>query len=127
MLPDNNQNLVYSLNLLLGHEVSVLLGHELEEGDNPDTRAQALSERREGRGEATVLGYTGCWAELSGPRGMKKRGGPRGVKTGSSTLAGQKQEGREKTFLFSFYNFQSNFELDFEFLLNFESIHSAQK
>ena len=36
-------------------ELSVWLGHELEEGDNPDTRAQALSERREGRGEAAAL------------------------------------------------------------------------
>ena len=55
VLPENNKNLVYSLNLLPGHELSVLLGHELEEEDNPDTRAQALSERREGRGEVAAL------------------------------------------------------------------------
>ena len=38
-----------------GDELSVRLGHELEEGDNSDTRAQAVSERRERREEAAAL------------------------------------------------------------------------
>ena len=36
-------------------ELSVRLGDELEEGDNPNMWAQAVSERREGRGEAAAL------------------------------------------------------------------------
>jgi hypothetical protein len=40
---------------------------------------------------------------------------------------GQKPRGEEKSFSFSFQNFQSNFQMDFEFSFVFESNHSIQK
>jgi hypothetical protein len=40
---------------------------------------------------------------------------------------GQKLRGEEKSFSFSFQNFQSNFQMDFEFSFVFESNHSIHE
>jgi hypothetical protein len=80
-------------------------------------------------------------AEQGGKRWAARAGGERGWSwategegpsegEGGSRPAGwlgQKPKGEENLFSFSFQNFQSNFQMDFEFSFVIESNHSIQK
>ena len=83
---------------------SVRAGHELEEGDNPDSRARRVSDRREGAGEERR-----GW-ETRPPVGpLRERAGLRRAMqaklAGGSWANRTKTREGEKSFLFFFSNF----------------------